>query len=349
MKTSASSGLSKPSDALGDASLAAPFRSCAGGSSCRERPLPVQFAPLQGYTDAVYREAHARIFGGIEAYYTPFVRYEKGGFRTKDLKDIDPANNRGIRVIPQLIAATAEEFRAIAGQMEAAGYREADLNMGCPFPMQVRMRRGAGLLPYPAEVEALCQAMASFPSLSFSVKLRLGWERADEALALLPRLDVLPLRQITLHPRLGIQQYKGKTDKEGFARFLAASRHPVFYNGDLISLEDMHRVAASFPSVAGLMLGRGLLAAPWLAWEYGQGKQMASSEKRERLLSFHQLLADRYASRLEGGEGQVLDKLKTLWDYLLPAADRKLRKKVVKSTSLSAYHRAVRDLIGSME
>ena len=47
----------------------------------------IHFAPLQGYTDSVYREAHTRVFGGVDTYYTPFVRIEKGGFRNKDLKD----------------------------------------------------------------------------------------------------------------------------------------------------------------------------------------------------------------------------------------------------------------------
>lgn len=309
----------------------------------------MHFAPLQGYTDAVYREAHARAFGAVAAYYTPFVRYEKGGFRNKDLKEIAPEANRSGRVIPQLIAATPAEFAAIATRFEQLGYRRADLNMGCPFPMQVRMRRGAGVLPYPELAGALLESIRSFPNLSFSVKLRLGWENKDEALALLPLLHALPLRQITLHPRLGIQQYKGQPDKESFARFLAACRHPVFYNGDLTSPEEMRAVSSAFPGVAGLMVGRGLLASPWLAWEYREGRPMAGDEKRERLLLFHRLLADGYASRLEGGEKQQLEKLKTVWDYLLPAADKKLRKKVVKSTSLSAYSQAVNELIGSID
>lgn len=311
--------------------------------------LPVQFAPLQGYTDAVYRRVHAAVFGGVEAYYTPFVRYEKGGFRNKDVKDIDLEMNRGVRVIPQLIAATPAELEAIAVHFEQAGYREADLNLGCPFPMQVRMRRGAGLLPHPAQAAALLQTIHAFPALSFSVKLRLGWERNDEAFALLPLLNALPLRQITLHPRLGIQQYKGKTEGESFARFLAGCRHPLFYNGDLISQEKMQAVASSFPGVAGLMMGRGLLASPWLAWEYREGKRMDEDEKRERLQAFHRLLAEGYAARLEGGEKQVMDKLKTVWDYLLPDAEKKLRKKVVKSTRLSDYHAAVKELIRSVD
>lgn len=319
------------------------------GNASPARVLPVQFAPLQGYTDAVYRRAHAEVFGAVEAYYTPFVRYEKGGFRNKDVKDIDPDMNRGVRVIPQLIAATPAELEAVAVRFEQAGYREADLNLGCPFPMQARMRRGAGLLPYPAQAAALLQTIRAFPAFSFSVKLRLGWERNDEAFALLSLLNALPLRQVTLHPRLGVQQYKGRTDGESFARFLAGCRHPLFYNGDLASAREMQTTAASFPGVAGLMMGRGLLASPWLAWEYREGKRMGGDEKRERLQAFHRLLAEGYAAYLEGGEKQIMDKLKTVWDYLLPDAEKKLRKKVVKSSRLSDYHAAVKELIRSVD
>ena len=56
----------------------------------------IHFAPLQGYTDSVYREAHTRVFGGVDTYYTPFVRIEKGGFRNKDLKDIACDRNTAI-------------------------------------------------------------------------------------------------------------------------------------------------------------------------------------------------------------------------------------------------------------
>ena len=56
-------------------------------------PYAIHLAPLQGYTDWVYREAHARVFGGVDTYYTPFVRLEKDGFRNKELRDLAPEAN----------------------------------------------------------------------------------------------------------------------------------------------------------------------------------------------------------------------------------------------------------------
>lgn len=42
-------------------------------------------APLQGFTEAPWRNLHQEVFGGIDAYYTPFVRMEKGEFRNKGM------------------------------------------------------------------------------------------------------------------------------------------------------------------------------------------------------------------------------------------------------------------------
>ena len=62
--------------------------------------ISIHFAPLQGYTDAAFRRLHHELWGGITAYYTPFVRIEKGAFRRKDLADIAPAANAGVPVVP---------------------------------------------------------------------------------------------------------------------------------------------------------------------------------------------------------------------------------------------------------
>nr|WP_129732940.1 tRNA-dihydrouridine synthase family protein [Parabacteroides goldsteinii] len=305
----------------------------------------IHFAPLQGYTDAVYREAHSRIFGGVENYYTPFVRLEKEGFRNKELRDIAPEHNQDVSVIPQLIAATPDEFRRIAAFFREKGYRQADINMGCPFPMQARLHRGAGILPYKEEAVALLGTIREFPEMSFSLKLRLGWEQPDESLALLPFINSLPLAHVTLHPRIGLQQYKGSVDMDGFSRFYEACTLPLFYNGDLGSPEDIHSITDRFPALKGVMLGRGLLSYPWLAAEYANGTTLSATEKQTRLVDFHRLLAEQYSLHLEGGDHQILAKLKTLWDYLLPDAEKRLRKKVIKSSNLTVYYSAVKELL----
>lgn len=308
-------------------------------------PYVIHFAPLQGYTDSVYREAHAQIFGGVETYYTPFVRFEKTGFRNKELRDLVPEANTSASLVPQMIAVSPEEFRRIAGLFRESGYRRADINLGCPFPMQARQHRGAGILPYPDEVKVLLETIFEFPEIQFSVKLRLGWDSPEEAQALLPFLNGLPLTHLTLHPRIGTQQYKGKTDLSAFSRFYDLCTLPLFYNGDIRTLPDIRSLTRRFPRLKGIMIGRGLLSSPWLATEYISDTPLTAQEKIEKLSAFHTLLLAGYSFRLEGGEHQVLDKMKTLWDYLLPDAEKRLRKKILKSSRLADYQEAVRNLI----
>ena len=140
-------------------------------------------------------------------------------------------------------------------------YQEADINLGCPFPMLAKRHNGAGMLPYPEEVkDLLTAAIEQYPQIRFSVKLRLGWENASECIALLPLLNALPLAHIILHPRLGKQQYKGEVDLNGFEAFYDGCDKPLLYNGDLHTIEDIQIITERFPKLAGLVIGRGLLA-----------------------------------------------------------------------------------------
>jgi tRNA-dihydrouridine synthase len=79
-------------------------------------------APLQGFTEAPWRNLHQEVFGGIDAYYTPFVRMEKGEFRNKDVREIASENNTVSRLIPQLIASTPAEL-VYRERVQGSGYQ----------------------------------------------------------------------------------------------------------------------------------------------------------------------------------------------------------------------------------
>jgi integrase len=168
----------------------------------------IHFAPLQGYTDSVYREAHTRVFGGVDTYYTPFVRIEKGGFRNKDLKDIACDRNRQVHVVPQLIASTPDEFRPIVRLFQENGYKEADINLGCPFPMQVRAHRGSGLLRYKEEAESLLRTIEEFPDISFFKKNVVGLAQSSIW------IYSIPLKHIVT-----AAHYNGKIPRNPFAMY----------------------------------------------------------------------------------------------------------------------------------
>lgn len=304
------------------------------------------FAPLQGYTDAAYRNAHHLYFGGIDCYYTPFVRIERGEFRNKDIKDISAENNRVSFLVPQLIAAETDEMERIIHLFIDKGHREMDINLGCPFPLIVKKKKGSGLLPYPEKIKELLDTVRKFSDIQFSVKLRLGLHSADESLHILPILNDLPLKHITMHPRLGIQQYKGEVDLEGFSLFYENCNHPLIYNGDINNMEDINRIRQLFPKLSGIMIGRGLLSNPALALEYKNDKKLSSDEFKVKLMQVHQYVYEHYRNRIEGGDSQLLNKMKTFWEYPYPEMDRKIKKKIKKCNRLGDYERIISGIIG---
>lgn len=72
--------------------------------------MKIYSAPLQGFTEAVWRNVHSAVFGSIDGYYTPFLRYEHGEIRNKDIRDVERKNNTAPNLVPQIIAATPEEM-----------------------------------------------------------------------------------------------------------------------------------------------------------------------------------------------------------------------------------------------
>lgn len=313
--------------------------------------MRVLFAPLQGYTTGIYRKAHAEIFGGVDAYYAPFLRIENGKPREKDLRDLDGDTDSDkcnsvvhAKTVPQIIANSADEFKVLADAILQKGFTQIDFNMGCPFPMQVNRHRGSGLLGDTQAVQAIMGEIArqsATETARFSVKMRLGQSSPDEAFALLPILNDTPLTQITLHPRLGKQQYKGAIDIKSFEKFYSECRHPLVYNGDITSVSQICEMERRYPKLAGIMIGRGLLAQPSLAAEYKAGKaNITGKEFTDKLLQMHEIIFE-YACKTYQGDSQILSHIKSFWDYLEPSLPKKTFKKIKKAGKLNEYQEAI--------
>ena len=297
----------------------------------QNRHCYLAFAPMQGHTTAAYRHAHCLHAGGVDEYYTPFVRLEHGEPRARDLRDLSPALIDGVPTAVQVIADGADEFARLCDAVQQMGHRRIDLNIGCPFPMQVHAGRGSGLLTHPDRIEAIAREMLRRPEVLFSVKMRIGQDSTDEGIAALKAVDAMPLRHITIHPRLGRQQYKGVPDMEAFALLLSHCHHPVVYNGDLQSEAAVQAVLVRHPSVAGAMLGRGLLSKPWM---------FTDRHPCDVAQAIHNDI-HRHAVNTLCGDSQILSHLHPFWEYLSTPVEHRLIKAVRKSTRLRRYDEAV--------
>lgn len=300
-------------------------------------------APLQGYTDAPWRSSHAHLFGGIDEYFTPFLRVEKGEIRRRDLRDVLLPLNEGINTTPQIIIGTTDEFRLLADTLAEKGFDRIDINMGCPFPPQVHHGRGAGMIARTEMLEALAEEMTRRPHITFSVKMRLGAASPDEWRVAMPVINRMPLRYVTLHPRIATQQYRGELNYREAASFIAECVHPVIFNGELHSLSEIPALRERFPSIAGVMLGRGLLARPSLGAEYHAGCELSINELTRGILSLHESVYMATAPSL-CGDAQILAKMKPFWDYAGANMNRKAVKAIIKARTAPAYLEAVHRL-----
>lgn len=307
--------------------------------------MKLYFAPLQGYTDAAYRRFHNEVFEGcIDCYYTPFLRIERKEVRNRDLRDILPVNNEGVNIVPQIIVKDVDEFRVLVETVLSIGYDEIDINMGCPFPLQTKKGRGAGLLRNPDIVAEIFNELKKYSNVKFSVKMRLGYDEKSQWQQIMPILNEAPLSHITLHSRIATQQYKGDVDLYSFCQFYNESNHRVVYNGDISTIEDIIRLKTEFPNLHGVMVGRGLLSSPSLAWEYLNNVRLSSEQQIEKFLMLHNKLFQFYESKLQG-DSHLLTKMKTLWDYSEPLIGHKFYKQIKKTSNIAKYMQLVSSLI----
>ena len=305
----------------------------------------IEFAPLQGYTDAIYRTIHNKVFGGINCYYSPFIRLEKGEVRQKDIKDILPENNENINLVPQIIVNSNEEFLKLTESVSNLGYKRIDINMGCPFPLQTKKGRGAAILQNTKHLEDIVESINSINDIDFSIKMRLGMDSAEDAKGALEIINKAKLHHITIHPRIAKQQYKGEIDYQTFDYIYQNCLHPIIYNGDILSQEDIYNIINIYPKIEGIMIGRGLLAKPYLAMELNKTIRLSVSERLSMIMKLHDAIYDHYSSVMQG-EHQLLLKMKTFWEYLDEEIGKKPYKAIKKSVNIKKYELAIR-LIGS--
>lgn len=305
--------------------------------------MEIHFAPLQGYTDFEYRRIHARHCGGVDTYYTPFIRWEKGGIREKDIRDILPENNEGLHLVPQIICADTDEFNRLADTIQEHGYGEMDLNMGCPAPMQTKLMRGSGILPYPTRVSALLKEMERRPEVRFSAKMRLGLEGKEEWRELSGMLNSSCLKHLTVHPRIGKQMYKGEVDMDAFNEVYSSIHIPIIYNGDVTSMEQVSSLSERYPGLHGIMMGRGLLARPTMAKECLMGEEMPHEERMSILMQMHEDMLG-YCTRKYKVDSQILLHIHSFWEYQESQLERKTWKKIMKAGNMKNYLEAIRKL-----
>ena len=273
-------------------------------------------APMEGLTDRVWRQAHQKWFGWAGApakYYAPFLSPpENRVLIKKKMAELAPESNPGAPVVPQLLAKDGALAAWMVGQLRQLGYTEVNLNFGCPSGTVTAKGKGSGMLRDLDKLDAFLAALFAEAEGPLTVKTRLGVEKPEEFAAVLEVYNRYPIAELTIHPRVMRQQYRGIADREAFAKALPECRMPVCYNGDLTTVEQLRALEAEFPTVQSLMVGRGIIADPAL-FRQALGGPAATKEELRGYLDdlYHGYTA------LFGSAGCAISRMKGHWFYLI--------------------------------
>ena len=299
-------------------------------------------APLEGVTTYVYRNAYHKYFQPMDKYYTPFiVPHKEKKFSTRELKELSPEHNEGLHVVPQLLTNNVEDFLKTSADIQKLGYREINLNFGCPSKTVVTKKRGSGFLAYPEELDQFLDEIFSKSDMEISVKTRVGKDSPEEFYQLLDIYNKYPIKELTIHPRVQADYYNNTANWDIYEYAYKHSKNPLCYNGDIHTKEFYDKYLDRFPNTEAVMLGRGIIKNPGLVSLLDENKSLS----KDTLYSFHNKILEDYIP-ISSGDRNVLFKMKELWFYMIGLFENadKLAKKIKKTERISEYEKIISTL-----
>lgn len=315
--------------------------------------MKLYVAPLEGITGYIFRNAYNEVFGqDTDKYFTPFLTpCEKKAVGGKEIKEVAPENNKGINLVPQVMTVVSDDFDMVKNRLRGQGYGEVNINLGCPSRTVTSKGRGSGALRDLTKLEEFLDGVFENGDDNISIKTRIGVEDPCEFYKIMEIYNKYPIRELTIHPRVMNEFYKGKPHIDVFKNVLSVARMPICYNGDINTVEDYTKLVDELRCVGGdkvsaVMIGRGILRDPALIRKItGTGNDASGDETYEMLCK----LKENYQKEFSG-QVPVLFKLKEIWTYLgqgIYKEEDKLLKKIMKSKSLNEYDVYARELTRS--
>ncbi|MEI8087687.1 MAG: tRNA-dihydrouridine synthase family protein [Paludibacter sp.] len=311
--------------------------------------MKIYLAPLQGLTDWIFRESYSEHIGQFDKTFTPFVRVQNGEFfRPSQCNDLLPEHNAFQKPVPQFLGNDIDSFRRFEELCTQNGYSEANINMGCPFPIVVKKGMGAGILPHSADIAQLLEGVFASTPLRISIKCRMGLDTTAEFEQLVPIFNDFPLAEVIIHARIGKQQYKGEVNQEVFAKYASQLKHPICYNGDILTVSDVENIQATMPKISRIMIGRGILQNPFLLAEIKK-QELTRNDKVKMLRDFHLSVIERCKEKYAGNLN-LLRRLEEMWSYHYEGFEegKKIFKQIKKANTLEKYEGVIFKAINEM-
>ncbi|GGF79814.1 tRNA dihydrouridine synthase [Wenyingzhuangia marina] len=308
-------------------------------------------SPLQGFTDFRFRNAFHHYFGGINTFYAPYIKMNgKMVIKNNYQRDLNPENNQVSELIPQVMTNNPDEFLFVIKYIQSLGYKELNWNLGCPYPMVTKQGMGSGMICQPQKIDEVLHKAHNESDVTISMKMRMGYEEPTEILEVFPILEKYPLKNIAIHARIGKQLYKGGTDLDSFQKCIENSPHKLYYNGDITSVQAFRELQERFPSIDHFMIGRGLIADPFLPSMIQNNTTEYPENRWQIFKEFHDTIYQQYDEALSGPT-PIKMKMLGFWEYFSQSFDnpQKTYKAIKKAGNQVKYKAAVAEIFAKQQ
>lgn len=284
---------------------------------------PAIVAPMEDVSDAVFRKLCRD--RGADLCVTEFVNVEgllrgcKNAKRKMDIGEDD------YPTAIQIYGSDPERLAEASTFAEAADPVFIDINCGCWVPKIARRGAGAGWLRDPTAMVEMAKMVVDRVAMPVTVKTRIGWGPESEMpiVDLARRLEDVGVRVLTIHCRTANMGHSGEADWSWAAKAQEVVDMPVIVNGDVKTAWDAQRCLDE-TGCAGVMIGRGAIAHPWIVGECRQlldhGVEPKPVHWRDRMGICREHLAANIARRGEGRAIRYMRRYYPGYTKALPSA-----------------------------
>lgn len=230
----------------------------------RQSKMKIYISPMAGYTDYSYRKILKKF--NPDLLFTEMVSAhllnENDEATEKELLKCDDKENEGV----QVFGSDKNELIKAFLKLENKGFKNLNLNMGCPQTKIIKNGAGSALLPQTDFVDSLLSELKSKLSdkTKLSIKIRIGYRDFSSPELYIDLANKYNLDFICVHGRTQEQMYSGTANWEIVERLSKMPRNIEFFgNGDLFDPFKIEQ-KISFCNLDGIILSRGIIGNPWL-------------------------------------------------------------------------------------